>query len=78
MLGYELIFALQLQILQYRYEELKGKKKVGGGEENWILSYKKKLPMEHTSCSNIQFQNMIHSSKFLMFETKTKEMIFLS
>lgn len=41
MLAYELIFAVQLEILQYRYEELKGKKKGGGGEDGWILSCKK-------------------------------------
>lgn len=39
MLGYELSFAVQFGSLQCRYEELKGKKKGGGGEDGWILSY---------------------------------------
>lgn len=80
MLGYELNFAVQLEILQKRYEELKGKKKEGGREDSWILSYIKKINLlkEHASCSSVRFQNTTHSSKFLMFKTKTKELIFLS
>lgn len=37
----------------------------------------KNLLKEHSSCSNVHFQNMTHSSKFLTFKTTIKELIFL-
>lgn len=38
--------------------------------------YKKILLKKHSSCSNVHLQNMTHSSKFLTFKTRTKELIF--
>lgn len=58
MLGHEFIFAVQLEILLYRYEDLKGKMKEQGGEGAWFLSYEKKpkLLKEQSSCANVHFQ----------------------
>lgn len=74
MLGHELIFAVQIESLQHRYEELKEKKQGGGGEYGWIISYKKiNLPKERTVCSNVQFQNMNH---FSWLKPKPKNWLF--
>lgn len=57
MLGHELIFSVQLEILLYRYEDLKGKMKEQGGEDAWFLSYVlKKLQKEQSSCANVHLQ----------------------
>lgn len=48
MLGHELIFSVQLEILLYRYEDLKGKMKEQGGEDAWLLSYVLKKTPEGT------------------------------
>lgn len=68
MLGHKLIFAVQLEILLNRYEDLRGKMKEQGGDDASFLSYKCKKSPEGTfqlfKCSFPEYDSFKQISHF--------------